>query len=129
MSDIDKQAMTDIMNGIADAFDKETPAAIEYKGLREDSTSSLYEIFSTYEMAAFGHVLTVNKILKQKYGIKRMDDELYHFIVEFPAHVNKLSKEIERDEGHVCCVDKAWSRSMAKLQTLIEANLAKELQA
>lgn len=127
MTDIDKNALTDILNGLVDSFDRETPDEITYKDfMKANKDSSDYDLFNTYEMAAFQHVFVMNKIIKQKYGIKRMSDDLYDFILEFPAYIKHLEREIEKAEGSSCCVDKAWTRSMARFKELVEANQAQE---
>lgn len=116
--------LEDVMNTLADAFDRDTPNEIKYKDiLSADKDSSLYDIFNAYDMASSEPYMIICKIIKQKYGITRMDNELFWFIREFPVYIDKLSDEIKKNEGLVCCVDKAWSRSMKQLNELIENNL------
>jgi hypothetical protein len=127
---IDEDAMVNVLQGIAAMADAETPDEITYDTfMKADKNSSAYDIFNTYDMAAGAHVMTVCKIVKQKYDIKRMDDELYFFIAAFPFYLDRLGKEIQKTEGSACCVDKAWSRSMKKFGELIKANQAKEATA
>ena len=119
--------LEDVMNALAESMDKETPNEITYKDfMAADKESSLYDIFNTFDMASSEPTFIVTKILKQKYGIKRMDDELYWFIREFPVYIDKLERKIEKEEGSVCCVDKAWSRSMKQLKELIDTNVERE---
>ena len=113
----------DIMNGLVESMDRETPDVITYKDfMRADKNSMLYDIFSTYDMAASGQYMIISKIMKQKYGIQNMNDDLYWFIREFPVMIDKMSARIQEEEGPVCCVDKAWSRSFKKLRKLIIAS-------
>lgn len=116
--------LEDIMGSLADAFDKDTPNEITYKDfMSANKDSSLYDIFNTYDMAASEPYMIICKIIKQKYGIIRMDNELFWFIREFPTNLDKMSDRIKEEEGMVCCVDKAWSRSLKKLEKLIQNNL------
>lgn len=113
----------DVMNGLVDAMDRETPNEITYKDfMKADKDSSAYDILNTYDMAASEPHMIINKIFKQKYKIDRMSDELYWFLREFPIMIDKMSDRIQEEEGSVCCVDKAWSRSMKKLRKLIIAS-------
>jgi hypothetical protein len=122
--------LEDVMNSLADSFDRDTPSEITYKDfMSANKDSSLYDIFNTYDMASSEPYMVICKIIKQKYGIKHMTDELFWFIREFPVHIDKLSKEIQAKEGMVCCVDKAWSRSLKYLNELIEINVNKEKSA
>ncbi len=114
----------DVMNSLVDSMDRETPDEITYKDfMKANSLSTPYEIFSVYDMAASQPSMIISKMLKRKYGIKYMNDDLYWFIREFPVYIDKMSKRIEEEEGPVCCVDKAWSRAMKKLDKLIAKNI------
>ena len=114
--------LEDIMGGIVAAADKEMKQTVLYKELSANSSDGVGKILEIYDMASSEVSMTMTSVVKEKYGIKRMDDELYWFIREFPVAIDKLSKEIERTEGHVCCVDKAWSRHLAKFNELVAAN-------
>lgn len=113
----------DVMNSLVDSMDRETPNEITYKDfMKADKDSKLYDILSTYDMASSEPHMILNKIIKQKYKITHMSDELYWYLREFPIMIDKMSNRIEEEEGMVCCVDKAWQRSFKKLKKLIIAS-------
>ena len=113
--------MLHVMNAIADAFDKDLESTINYKDLLvADKDSSLYDILNAYEAMVSHYTLIVAKIIRQKYGLATIHDDLYKYILEFPAHLNRLEKEIDKNEGFICSVDKAWTRSIEELKELIE---------
>jgi len=110
----------EVIDGLVASMDAETPDEITYKDfMKADKNSKLYDIMSTYDMASSQPHMTLNKIIKQKYKIDRMSDELYWFLREFPIAIDKMSDRIQEEEGMVCCVDKAWQRSFKKLKKLI----------
>jgi hypothetical protein len=113
----------EIMDGLVASMDAETPNEITYKDfMKADKDSSLYDILNTYDMASSQPHMILNKIIKQKYNITHMSNELYWYLREFPIMLDKMSDRIEEEEGLVCCVDKAWQRSFKKLKKLIIAS-------
>lgn len=110
----------DVMKSLVESMDRETPDKLQYKDFMEaDKDSSLYDILNTYDMVSSQPHMVLNKIIKQKYGVEKMSDELYWYLREFPVMIDKMSRRIEEEEGMVCCVDKAWQRSLKKLKKLI----------
>lgn len=116
--------MEDIMNGIVAASKRDREQnSVVYRDLTAVASDDRQAIFDTYDLAATDASIAMSDVIKEKYGIQRMSDDLYWFIREFPVRLDKLSKEIERTEGHVCCVDKAWSRLMTEFDQLVKESL------
>lgn len=114
----------EIMNGIVAAAERDRDAnSVVYRDLKAVATDNRQRIFDIYDLAATDASIAMADVIKEKYGIQRMSDDLYWFIREFPVRLDKLSKEIERTEGHVCCVDKAWSRLMSEFDQLVKDSL------
>ena len=104
-------------------MDNETPDHLTYKDfMHADKDSKPYDILQTYEMATTGLSMTLSKIIRQKYKITNMSNELYWFLREFPVMIDKMSDRIQEEEGTTCCVDKAWERSFKKMKKLIIAS-------
>ena len=123
MSNVDEKALHDIIGGIASAAERDMKEnSVVYRELKADANSSFMDIFQYYDLAATDVVLSVVAVIKEKYSIKRIDDELFEFIRDFPSNLHRLSKEIEEKEGWVCCVDKAWSRLAAQFSDLLKDN-------
>ena len=127
MSKPDENAIKTVLDGIVGMADKEMrEQSIAYRDLSAAAKDEPWYIFQVYDMAASDVTIAMYSVIKEKYGITRMSDELYWFIREFPVAIDKLSKKIEKEEGPACCVDKAWSRTLAEFHRLIELNRQEE---
>lgn len=116
--------MEDIMNGIVKAADKDMKEhSIVYRDLSASAKDDRQTIFDIYDLAVSDATIAMSQVIKEKYGIKRISDDLYGFIRDFPSRFHRLSRQIEKDEGPVCCVDKAWSRMMREFDHLVQENI------
>lgn len=117
----------EILGAIADSADKDMKEnSVAYRDLSANKDSDLQTLFDVYDLACNDVVHSMTDVVKEKYGIKRMDDELYYFLRSFSHEFHMLTKHIEETEGRVCCVDKSYSRMMKKFQELVKANQLKE---
>lgn len=122
-----RNPLEDVMNGIVAASKKDQiENSVVYRDLTANAESDRQTLFSVYELAVGDAVSAMCDVIKDKYGIKRMSNELYEFISSYPHEFRKLSRHIEKTEGRICCVDKAWSRMMATFDELVKDNVAKE---
>lgn len=119
--ELDRDSMDVVINGLIEAADKDRKDnSIVYRDLLAKADDDRQTIFNVYDLAVGDAVISMSDVIGQKYHIERMSDELYEFIRDFPSRFHKLSKQIERDEGMVCCVDKAWTRLMAEFDDLVK---------
>lgn len=96
--------------------------SIVYRDLTATATDDLQTLFDIYDLAMSDVTQSMVAVLKERWNITRMSDELYKYIRDFPHKLHDMSREIEKTEGATCCVDKAWSRLLAELPELILAS-------
>lgn len=117
----------DIMNAIVDSADKDRKKhSVVYRDLVATKDSDLQTLFDVYNLSVSDSVHSMVDVVKEKYGITRISNELYRFIKSYPVEFHELSKHIEETEGRVCCVDKAYSRKLAEFKRLVAENIEEE---
>lgn len=111
MSNLDNNALDNVLGGILAAADKERQASQSYKDLFEGS-ADVESLLRQTDRNMTRAVLDATKVLDVKFGYSEMPndkrDEIFWLLMALPFLIRQTTKHIEKTQGMSCCVDKAY---------------------
>ncbi len=127
--EIDKNVFVELFGAIADASKKEQEEkSVVYRDLKAAKEDSVDHLFSVFDLAASEVTISMADVVQEKYGINRISDDLYNFLSSYNYVFRTLTNKIEKEQGSVCCVDKAYGIMMSHFKKLIESNLKEDIK-
>jgi hypothetical protein len=101
-----KSELGAMISALAESFANERKKSESYKELF-GAGSSLTGLLRRLEHKMSMHVLDACEVLDERHGIK-VNNEQYHVLMALPLLVKIATKDVERNEGSACSVDKAY---------------------
>lgn len=114
MMDFDK-ALSEVVDGILQRADEERQKSEPYKNLWEASEKNLTSLLSEACHQMDFVVIDTLEVIKKRFNISRISDEVYNLIKLLPFAMSILRENIKDKEGHSCCADKALEIYCQKL--------------
>jgi hypothetical protein len=103
--EISDSILKETITSIFEVIQKERKEDPEYRDLFKKSISG-DSLLSEMNFKMEGIVLNGCEILTEKFGYKKINDNLYCFLLALPLINHLLENRIIESEGPACCVDK-----------------------
>lgn len=107
-----------LMNSLVDAANAEREKTEAYKDMFTAGKKGHEGLLSHLQSKMIENVLDACNVLEKKYG--RLGNEVFYFLMALPYLENKLIDHIQKTEGSVCSVDKAYYILSRSLQHLLD---------
>lgn len=104
---IDVNKIKELINVLHARAEEERLKSDSYKDLFHNHGDRIDGLLRKCEYGMMEVILDTATVLEKKYGVK-VTNEAYMILLGLPLMVNQLQKNIEKDEGFVCCVDKVY---------------------
>lgn len=115
---LNPDVLKNMMSSLADAFTKERQQTEPYKEMfRAGSTHT--ELLRELESRMTGHVLDACDIYKERHGMK-INKAQFHVLLALPLLAKIAEMDAKKNEGMVCCVDKAYFMLSEQLKALAD---------
>lgn len=100
------EALENVCNSIVKRANEESKKSEPWKELFDASEQGLISLLNKADMQMMETVLSTATIITDKFGI-RCSDKLFDLLKALPFVMNRVTNEIEKQQGMSCCADKA----------------------
>ena len=104
---IDVSKIKELLNVLHSKAEEERLKSDSYKDLFYNHGDRIDGLLRKCEHGMMEVILDTATVLEKKYGVK-VTNEAYMILLGLPLMVNQLEKNIQNDDGFVCCVDKVY---------------------
>lgn len=103
---ISQEALSNLLTTLAESFQKERQKSEPYKEMFK-AGSTYTGLLRQLELPGESAALDACDVVERRFK-KKGNNNLYEFLLAVPYLAYKLRKQIEKEEGSACCVDKAF---------------------
>jgi hypothetical protein len=103
----DENIIKEVIENMLKGIEEERQKDPVYKDMFKKS-SDFGGLLHETENRMVSPILDACQILKDKFGINKIDNETYMFLLSLPILEHLIQKKIEETEGSCCCVDKTY---------------------
>lgn len=114
-------ALASVLDGIVARSKEERKSSEPWANLWNASENGLRGLLSQADLEMMRIALNTCDIIKEKFEINQISDELFDLIKALPFAMHYVEKEITAEEGFSCCVDKTRHVYYEKVLAAINA--------
>ncbi len=114
------KALKTVIGSLLQQCEEERKKDPKYKKLFKESTT-YGSLLRNLNHNISCNVLDSCEVLRNKFGVKEINNETFDFLLALPILESTIQKKINNDEGRSCCVDKTYYVLSAILKTKLEA--------
>jgi hypothetical protein len=104
--EVTKEALEQVINAILERADEARRNSDEYKQMFEKSQFGLRGLIDDYRNEVNHQVLNLTTVIEDRTG-KKVTNKVFNLLQSLPFVFDKLTEDIQNQEGSCCSVDKA----------------------